>query len=103
MYFSKISLISLQEPIFSPLLIFFEGNLLIEKKKMLAIHSKCCLDRIIFSRIFPLNTTLQSLLLRRTKVVLNFSRFQPRGPQLKPVFGGFETQLKFIEFVHRPH
>ena len=102
MYFSKISLISLQEhrpfgPIFSPLIIFFGGNLSTQKKEN---------DSDSFNpsfAILPLNTTLQSLLLRITKVVLNFSRFKPRGPQLKPVFGGFETRLKFIKFVHRPH
>ena len=27
--------------------------------------------------------------------------FQDAGAQLKPVFGGFETRLKFIKFGHR--
>ena len=33
-----------------------------------------------------------------------FKEFEPRlkfKPQLKPVFGGFETRLKFIKFGHR--
>ena len=35
----------------------------------------------------------------KVEIVLQFSRF--KGVQLKPVFVGFETRLKFIKFGHR--